>query len=32
MTFGLLKNTNKHDKEKGMNNDLKDVPFQRRKH
>ncbi len=32
MTFGLIKNRNKRDKGNDINNDLQDVPCQRRKH
>jgi len=32
MTFGSIKSTNKHNRGKDINNDLKDVSCQRRKH
>jgi len=32
MTFGSIKNTNKHNRGEDINNDLKDVSCQKRKH
>jgi len=32
MTFGLIKNTSIHNMGKDINNDLRDVPCQRRRH
>jgi hypothetical protein len=32
MTFGLIKNTNRHNKGEDINNDLKNVPCQRMRH
>jgi len=32
MTFGLIKNTSIHNKGEDINNDLKNVPNQRKKH
>jgi hypothetical protein len=32
MTFGLIKNTSRHNKGKDIKNDLKNVPCQRKRH